>query len=372
MTSQTDKRRIRLLLLMLSTVFALAIVEAGTRLVVKKPVPSSSVMYSSRHWRLDDRGAVRHIPNETVRLVSVFDEAVEFDVLFRTNNLGLVDHRDYPVASGSGSQYAFVGDSFTHGMGAEPWVPKLRDELRAAGHDLEIYNLGVNGASAQHFRKLLLSVAEELPLSHIVIITISNDFLRPWWVPVETAAGGLMCRDPPACESARPLPPIIDRAAPADELIDLHRAMRAEAAKRQPVDALWRRALWQSELYLLVRRTALGLIQRFAPPAPPPTGFVDLEDPQLLTVNLEALAGIRTDFPNLPITLAHFPQIGEIEAAEYEFDFSAATASARIDYFQALTQCEWSVDMYHRVNSHPNAAGYRNFARCLSRHLFNH
>ena len=361
-----DRRR-RLLLMLTSAAVAFAVAEGVLRLIEQDPLPQASVLFSSQHWALDQRGAVRHIPNEAVRMVSVYADTVEFDVAFRTNTLGLVDHRDYPSASDTRRHYAFVGDSFTHGMGADPWVPKLRDQLQEAGRQIEIYNLGVNGASVQHFRKLLSSAAAELLISHIVVIAISNDFLRPWWVPIAGPSDLIACRDPPDCKHVRPMMPIFKYGASVEEVLRQHRAITAEITARQPVDAWWKRALWQSRLYEMLRRSIDQIAQRVAPAE----AFADdLEDPRLLDVNLEALAGIRADFPKLPITLAHFPQKEEVERRGYDLDLAEPAGRLGIDYFAALTSCEWSLNMYHRVNGHRNASGYENFAQCLSRHLF--
>lgn len=361
-----DRRR-RLLLMLTSAAVAFAVAEGVLRLIEQETLPQASVLFSSQHWALDQRGAVRHMPNEAVRMVSVYADTVEFDVAFRTNNLGLVDHRDYPSASDTRRHYAFVGDSFTHGMGADPWVPKLRDQLQEAGRQIEIYNLGVNGASVQHFRKLLSSAAAELLISHIVVIAISNDFLRPWWVPIAGPSGSIACRDPPDCKHVRPMMPIFKYGASVEEVLRQHRAITAEITARQPVDAWWKRALWQSRLYEMLRRSIDRIAQRVAPAE---AFAYDLEDPRLLDVNLEALAGIRADFPRLPITLAHFPQKDEVERRGYDLDLAEPAGRLGIDYFAALTGCEWSLNMYHRVNGHPNASGYENFAQCLSRHLF--
>ena len=346
---------------------AVGIGEVTVRVAIGRPL-RSGVMISSPHVLLDERGAVRHIANEKVRMVSLLDASIEFDVSYHTNNLGFVDHRDYAVGANSRFSYAFVGDSFTYGMGAAPWVPKLRDTLRARGHDIEIYNLGVNGASIRHFRTLLLSVAAELPLTHIVLIPISNDFYRPWWVPIETADGIRSCLDPPDCRTVRPLFPIIDYDSTTAALLTRNREVKAALAAQQPVDTFWKRALWRSQLYLLVRRGIRQLYHSVVP-REPERNPNDLEDPRLLDPNLEALAGIRRDFPDLPITLAHFPQMDEVQAGRYALELTEAASELGIDYFPALTRCSWSRDMYHAVNLHPNAVGYKNFARCLSQHL---
>jgi hypothetical protein len=356
----------QLLLLVLSGSIAFVIGEVAVRWLGPASGPgAAALMQSSAHVLLDDRGAVRHIPNETVRLVAVYGETVEFDVTVRTNNLGFVDHRDYPVSASSRHQYAFVGDSFVYGMGAEPWVPKLRDALRAAGHDLEIYNLGVNGASVQHFRKLLSSVSAELPITHIVAIAITNDFYRPWWVPVMTPSGVEICQDDGA--RCRPAAATIAHDTPLAEILAQIRELNAEADRQMSVDPFWKRALWRSRLYLLMRGRIRQIVHRFGPPETVPSGFTD---PRRLGINLEALAGIRADFPIVPITLVHFPQKEEVQGGRYELDLEETAARLNVDYFPALTRCSWSLDQFYVLDAHPTAAGYQTLAECLSRYLF--
>ena len=327
----------------------------------------SGVAISSPHMVLDKNGAVRHIPNEKVRMVSILQDSIEFDVIYPTNRQGLIDHRDYPTLAASQRQYAFVGDSFTYGMGADPWVPALRDRLRARNSAVEIYNLGVNGASVLHFRALLSSVSSELPISHVVLIPISNDFFRPWWVPVANPDGTMMCWDPPACAKVRPLYPIVDFDATPAEIVTWYRDLRSTLVAQRPVDPWWKRALWRSELYLMARRRIANLFDVSAVAAE--RDPYDLEDPARLGINLEALAGIRRDFPTLPITLAHFPQHNEVQTGRYHLDLADSASELNIDYFPALTRCAWSLEMYHSANLHPNEAGYRNFADCLWQHL---
>ena len=54
--------------------------------------PPRYKLWSSPHFRLDETGAVCFLPEEALRAVSLLDHEVEFDVSYRTNNLGLIDH----------------------------------------------------------------------------------------------------------------------------------------------------------------------------------------------------------------------------------------------------------------------------------------
>src|SRR5690606_30931888 len=101
-----------------------------------------------------------------------------------TNNLGLIDPLDSPARPQAAERYAFVGDSFTAGQGARPWIPALRDALWRAGHDVDVFNLGIEGTGVQHFAKLLESLGPELRFNHVVVLLISADLTRPQWRPV--------------------------------------------------------------------------------------------------------------------------------------------------------------------------------------------
>src|SRR5688500_13624330 len=67
-------------LLLTSMWLSFAVGEGVVRRLKEKPHPPASGMYSSRHWDADDRGAVRHVPNEAVRMVSIYCDTIEFDL----------------------------------------------------------------------------------------------------------------------------------------------------------------------------------------------------------------------------------------------------------------------------------------------------
>src|SRR5262245_8773895 len=116
--------------------------------------------WSQGYLRLDANGAVRAEPDTVVREALYAGGAVEFDVTYRINNLGLIDHRDYPRRSAARRRVAFVGDSFTAGVGARPWVPQLRDELLPS-QGIDIFNLGFVATGFRHFAALVKSVRND-------------------------------------------------------------------------------------------------------------------------------------------------------------------------------------------------------------------
>jgi hypothetical protein len=181
----------RFIVVLVATLVAFALVEVAVRFI-----PSTTTLQETRRlltssrFALDGRGVPRLTPRQHVRSVLKIADSVEFDVSYQTNNLGFVDHDDYPRAPG-GRALAVVGDSFTAGVeGGRPWLPELRDELRQTTPHLQIYHLGTGAAGVRQFADLLDSVASELDFDAIVVLAITDDFYRITWRP-ETANDGL-------------------------------------------------------------------------------------------------------------------------------------------------------------------------------------
>jgi hypothetical protein len=361
--------RVELVVLAVASLVAFAAGEALARVAVAMSgAPRSTYQfYSAPYFEADSQGAVRHIRSQAFRLTTVYDESIEFDVKYRTNDLGFVDHQDYlpprPPPAGA-RRYAFAGDSFVEGMGAEPWVPRLRDRLREAGADIEIYNLGLMGASLQHVRALLKSTAAEVPITDILIIVISNDFYRPNWVPLVTGDEVRFCRDPEACPG-NGFTRLASYEASQEELIQRSRDLRAAQLGVGEDVPLWRRLIRKSELIRVVRRSARQLSRRISGESP----ATDLENPADLQDNLAALVGVRSDFPDLPIHLVRVPQKEEVVQGRYTLDVEREARAANIEYFPALTACPWTVDMFYPRDAHPNERGYAHLTRCVANYL---
>ena len=130
--------------------------EIGIRSLNILPIYKRALMYSSKTSQLDQNGAVHYEPNKKIRTVTVYNNKIEYDVHFNTNNLGFVDDKDYEYDNAPDKRrYAFVGDSFTAGYHAgASWVPKLRRNIE--GENIKIFNLGVGGTGIKHFYLLIM------------------------------------------------------------------------------------------------------------------------------------------------------------------------------------------------------------------------
>ena len=345
-----------------SVALTCAVAEVGLRHFL--PVEArheKTWMLSSPTFRTDSQGAVRYVENELIRSAVVAENHIVYDVRYRTNNLGFIDHEDYVVApagrSGDARRYAFVGDSFTAGVhGGTPWVEALRDQARSADPDLEIYNLGVEGTGFEQFSRLLDSASTQLDFSEIVILAISDDFWRPLWQPLVQGDELRFCSPPvSATECLREGPPvarIFDERLTQTELLALASRLREDpqTGSRPLRQFLVNHSRLAGMLYAQYRKFKL----------PRSRGFQE---------SLTWLAQIKRAFPGKRICMIHLPTFGEVASADYDLHPEAKVLGLGIEYFPALQECTWPDQMFHANDGHPSAAGYGAIARCVSDHL---
>lgn len=349
-------------LLLVSLIVCLVVGELGIRLLNLTPVNTSSkaLMFSSETFQLDANGAVRYLPNNNVRTVEVYNGKIEYDVDFYTNNLGFIDYEDYEMEDNPNKRYyAFVGDSFTAGFhGGEPWVPKLHKDIKNNG--IEIYNLGVGGTGFEHFYRLLDSVREQLSITHIVVLAISDDLLRGFWYPLTSTSDIRFCNENVQEAECSKRPPIANVIPPTSTHEDILRRVEDIASERTNSLSTTRKFLKQSELLALSVMALRNLWEK------------DYEDEfEDIESSLRSLKNIKDKFPLAELHLIHLPQQQEVAKGDYLVEhLGKSIRDMGIMYFPALKECEWSDRMFFAQDSHPNSLGYENITECVSKYLF--
>jgi hypothetical protein len=97
----------------------------------------------------------------------------EYDYIFPTNNLGLV--QTAPTFSNKDS-LLLLGDSFTEGHGAYPWFEEFREKLNT---ELQLINGGILGTGFQSWKLLHDHLIEkDIKVKKLVIVFISDDYIR--------------------------------------------------------------------------------------------------------------------------------------------------------------------------------------------------
>jgi hypothetical protein len=329
---------------------------------IEPPKPDRCLMYSSRTFHLDSSNAVRYLPNENIRTVATYNRRIEYDVTFRTNNLGFVDQKDYIYQTlPNKTCYAFVGDSFTAGYhGGQPWVPTLRDKIQDKNENIEIYNLGVEATGLEHFYRLLKSVTREIRITHIVILAISSDFLRPFSYPITTTNEIRFCPENlqiSRCMETYYTAKVMQYEATNEEILILSDQMSEDKARYESRENFMERIRENSRL---VGRAAKAW------------GDLSWSRRRKFYINsyLVPLVKIKNAFPMAKICLIHLPQKNEVETNRYELDIRKEIQDIGIEYFSTLAECSWSLDMFFPNDGHPNGLGYRNISNCVSNILF--
>ena len=104
-------------------------------------------------------------------------EYTEFTFDVRINNLGVRD-RDFPVERSEKYRIIALGDSFTYGWGVaveESWTKQLEKNLRAAGYDVEVINMGTPGTGSAFYANLAERAVPILKPDLVLIGMLHND-----------------------------------------------------------------------------------------------------------------------------------------------------------------------------------------------------
>jgi hypothetical protein len=101
----------------------------------------------------------------------------EYDYHVQTNDFGLVQDTD--VIPGQVS-LLLLGDSFTEGVGAEPWFRLVSPEIHKLGY--QPVNGGIGGTGFGGWLKLeQYLTAADIRIRKLVVLFISDDYRRPVW-----------------------------------------------------------------------------------------------------------------------------------------------------------------------------------------------
>lgn len=345
---------------LMSLIVIFLVGELGMRTTNFVHPDEAALMFSSKTFQLDSNGAVRFEPNKLIRSIAVFNNKIEYDVQFGTNNLGFIDNKDYQYEKSPDKKYyAIIGDSFTAGFhGGDPWVPKLRKNINSK--DIEIYNFGMCGAGIDHFYRLLKSARQQLYISHIIIIAISGDIERRFWYPQTNASEIRFCSENLAISDCNKKPctaKIIDPKSTNKEILSVANTIykeKKEYAFNQGIKGILKR----SELFTFLRRSWKNFMVR-----------VD-KSSNKYSFSFEALRNIKREFPTAEISFIHLPTKSEVIKGKYYLDnFSKEIENIGITYYPTLDKIDWQENMFHINDGHPNNLGYNAIKNIVSDYI---
>lgn len=332
----------------LSIGLALLAAEALLRLgVVPMPVIYESYWFSDQpaHFR-DQHDSFGYRPlssnREAVVLADLHNAVLEHEVIFRTNNAGLVQQRDIR----SGERYTVVlGDSFTQGVGARPWFYALEAEFPT----LSIANLGIAGTGVIHWAHAVDWFAKAAaPVRNVIVLFITDDFLRPYWQARVTEDTISFCTGDD-CQ----LITTTYRPGTPEELMQARRLLNASSSVIR----------WcQEQLKSVVSRLRVGEF------------FINVRRWYLTSKSTLWLDENKRHFADLArrreiLFAVHLPQKEEAMAEQWSpqsrmiRQFVEGTGVRTID---GLARCGLTRDGFHPRDPHPNATGYSLIRRCVA------
>lgn len=316
------------------------------------PMP---IVYESYHFS-DEPSHFRnqytsfgYTPHSTTREVvlhaTLTDVVQEYDVTFQANNVGLVQRQDIHKTRG---YTVVVGDSFAQGLGARPWFYDLEAQLP----DLALANLGIEGTGVSHWvRGLEWFARSAAPVKNVVVLFITDDFLRPYWQAHLTEDGVSFC-DVKSCRLVttkyRPVAPQIlfqarhELNAPASWTMRWAKERLSVTLSQSYVGAL---TIYLRRMFLLYLSHDDTLLEQNK------SRFVEL-----------------TKHNHVLFTL-HLPQKEEVAAGRWSTEslslrqFVEATGVRTID---GMARCGLTIDGFHARDPHPNESGYAHIEQCLA------
>jgi hypothetical protein len=327
-------------------------------------------MYDRFPLRLEDDGTVLYPANTEFTEILNRGNKIGYIKSYRTNNLGLRDEVDYPLGT-SKRHIVFVGDSFTASQGSSfSWVSKLSRDLEKKG--VSIYNLGVFGTGLIHFEKILRHFKNKISFDEIVLVTISDDFMRSYWVPQQEGNRVLFCKKDTMqpCKGIGVVDPsyareLSEKHSVGLELDELEMPLQRHRSKSDGRTM----CRWDFGLPVLLKCIAkkspfLVLIkQELINPLLSPLNSTEFKN------SISALKQIRLSFPDKKISLIQLPQRNEVMTKQYKLNLKKHVEAADMEYHTALTACGLSQDDFNDYDGHPTEHGYDKIAACVSKLL---
>lgn len=293
-----------------------------------------------------------YMPDSNIRVVTISyspnNFSTEYDYHIQTNNFGLVQDTDIKPGE---SSLLLLGDSFTEGVGAEPWFRSVGPEISKLGY--QPINGGIGGTGFRGWLKLdQYLTAAGIRIRKIVVLFISDDYRRPAW---NVTPGELRCfSDLSRCQVDESsffryrLPPPEQLSAWVSKIRAGRERTLGERA-RALVPATFQVYEHVKQLFRLAPQLARD----------------ELGEKQSRAAIAEL---IRTYGPN-NVAFIHLPQKEEIGSRPNELGLMARRSiqQAGGKLFDGFTLCGLTQSDYHPNDLHPNSVGYAKIAACTLR-----
>ena len=310
---------------------------------------SEGTVFEDKGW-----GGFLYRPNARIHtemyyITSLLPVAItkEYDYDIETNSDGLVQLRDISATRPS---ILFLGDSFTEGQGARPWFYTLERHWSDARY--QVINGGILATGVESWEQLYRSLAAKAKVQKVVIIFISEDWIRPLF---QFPPQMLDCLEHAArCTGHELFHPLSGDAA-----ADLEEAQRV---------ALQRRGYLLRPQHLIEQSV---MLRKLLIPAYQNLSKLVMGVPTRMDVQFDrsekAIQEIATQLGPGNLLFIHLPQKDEVDSGpnflgKMARDFIRQNGFAFVDGFEkcGLTAADFLIH-----DGHPNAQGYGKISACV-------
>jgi lysophospholipase L1-like esterase len=341
-----SKTLINLSLVLGSILFGVGLIEVFGNLLLgaKKDELKLLYFYTQNSLVTDDDGARRFSPNTAVRTVAVVANRVEYDTSFKTNNLGMIQKMNI-TPSQKVPGVAFLGDSFTQGVGAYPWFYRMEEQFnRKFGQNkINLFNLGIVGAGVLNFQKNLDALKKEgFKVSKVVIVLISDDLTREY-NRTKPGKDGIHSCNAKECSSV-PVYWSISGGESPEALIKRAKELRQQGSIFE-----------NSFIKYLIDK--ILIISR------------KNDSTDIINQSLGAIRKISDQYGSQNVAIIHLPMKGEVSRNQYSAytaTFFEEMSKLKLFYFDGLKQCRLQTQDFHKLDAHPNQDGYDKIAQCIT------
>jgi len=291
-----------------------------------------------------------YVTHSDIRVLTVSysgnDFNTEYDYHLRTNNFGLVQDTD--IMPGQES-LLLLGDSFTEGVGSEPWFRLVSPEVAKLGY--QPINGGIGGTGFSSWLKLdRYLAAADIRIRKLVVLFISDDYRRPAW---NISPGELRCfSDLSLCRVEEGVF-FRYRLPPPEELASWVAKIRT--GRVATLKARGKALLPATHRVYKRLRELLRLSPQMA------------RDERGEQESRAAITEFIKKYGPENVAFIHLPQKEEIDSGPDDLGLKARRSiqEAGGKLFDGFKLCRLIAADYHPNDLHPNSRGYAKIAACV-------
>jgi hypothetical protein len=294
-----------------------------------------------------------YAPDTNIRIVTVAysDDSfnTEYDYHIHTDNFGLVQDNDLIPDKPS---LLLLGDSFTEGVGAEPWFRLVSPEIYKLGY--QPVNGGLGGTGFGSWLKLeQYLAAADIRIRKVVVLFISDDYHRP---ASNVTLGELRCLSTLSLCRVNENVYFRYRLPPAGELsswvakIRMARTATREARAQALLPATYLVYKYVNERLRLSRGARASMARE------------ERGEQQ----SCAAVAEFIKLFGPENVAFIHLPEKSELDSGPNQLGLKARRSiqEAGGKLFDGFKLCRLTAADYHPNDQHPNSRGYAKIAAC--------